>query len=220
MKLDGVNGTVETGPYAGWFPINSFQWGSGKGVSDGRWGRRRNNNNNADNDKPPKRTCSEPSYSEMTVTKSADGSSAFLLATMALNSCFSCIEIHMVAEDGLILAQFRLFEVMISGFSSSGETDLSESISLNFVAFQMTTRSLLRSNSTSLSTLFRLDPANLQQRLYRDRLARLPVPKRHIYRNLLSSQMCALLIRFHPELNSFFLQRPPPELLDTWLRLI
>lgn len=147
MKIDGIVGTVQNGPFEGYFPVSHCQWGSGKGISDGRWGRRRRNNNNDGQPAEAKRTCSDPSFSEMTISRPSDGLSAIFMASVGLNQAFDKISIEIVNADGFVTTQIVLGEVMISGFSVSMGSDSSEeSISLNYATMELTTRSLLRTN--------------------------------------------------------------------------
>eukprot|EP01122_Echinamoeba_exundans_P008539 TRINITY_DN2850_c0_g1_i1.p1 TRINITY_DN2850_c0_g1~~TRINITY_DN2850_c0_g1_i1.p1 ORF type:complete len:265 (-),score=39.83 TRINITY_DN2850_c0_g1_i1:81-875(-) len=146
LKLGDLVGPIDTGIYEGWFPIYSFNWGSGVAVSSGRWARRRRGNNNKPVD-PTKRTCSQPSYSEMTMTRPADGVSAVLMSAMGLHTCFERAILEAVNSDGLVVSRFTLHEVLISGFScSGGDGESQESISFNYAAIESYTCSMLRTN--------------------------------------------------------------------------
>lgn len=105
MKIDGVTGTIENGPFEGYFPVSSCQWGSGKAISDGRWGRRRRNKKNDEQPAENKRTCSDPSFSEMTISKPSDGMSAVLMASVGLNQAFDKVTIEVANEDGFVTTQ-------------------------------------------------------------------------------------------------------------------
>jgi hypothetical protein len=105
LKLGDLVGTIDSGVYEGWFPVYSFNWGSGVGVSSGRWARRRRNNPNNKPVYPAKRTASEPSFSEVTMSRAADGASALLMSAMALYTCFDKAILEAVNPDGLVVSR-------------------------------------------------------------------------------------------------------------------
>jgi len=143
MRLGGVEGP-RSGPRPGWFSISSFQWGMGMGVSSG--GRRRRNNNDADA-KPPARECSQPSVSEITISRDQDVHSSFLMARTLGRLPYPTVELEGVDPDGYLLWNTVLDEVYVSGFSASTDGGgTQESISLNFESCKISTASLHRRN--------------------------------------------------------------------------
>jgi len=148
LFFPGVRGNVRSGKYRGWFKVDSFQFGLGLGISSPGGGRRRRGQQKEE-PKPeekkdpkarPRREASAPSISEIVVTKTMDASSAQLAALTVMRHEYETVEIECVDKDGFVIYNIKLFMVMISGFSvSSGGGPASESISLNFTCFTLTT---------------------------------------------------------------------------------
>jgi type VI secretion system secreted protein Hcp len=130
MKYDGINGEVTQADHTQWMEVQSFQFGVGRGISTPT--------GNAAN-----RESSHASVSEVTVTKIMDSASTKIFTESVTGAGGVTVEFHFVStgDPGLVYAQYKLEDVMISGYSlSSGGERPSESISLNFtkVEFKMT----------------------------------------------------------------------------------
>jgi type VI secretion system secreted protein Hcp len=109
-------------------PMNSFQWGVGRGISSPTSG-------------GGPREASTPSVSEITMTHMADKYSAGFLkeSLVGVDSTaviyFSNVTVGTTTVDSI---EMRLDNTMISGFSMSSGGDLpSESLSLNFTKFTL-----------------------------------------------------------------------------------
>ncbi len=110
---------ITGGPTTSQIPINSLQWGIGRGISAPSGG---------------DRTASTPSFSEVTITKLMDSSSP-TLALLTANgtgtaTCVLTIQDH---NTGNVLYTLTLNSVYISGYnvSSGGDVPL-ESLSFNY----------------------------------------------------------------------------------------
>ena len=112
LSFTGVSGSATNGL----IPINSLQWGVGRGVSISP------------------RTASTPTFSEVTITKIMDSASPEL-AMQAANgpgtaTCVLTIKDH---NTGNVLYTLTLSNVYVSGYSVSSGGDVpSESLSLNY----------------------------------------------------------------------------------------
>jgi type VI secretion system secreted protein Hcp len=127
LKFGTIKGDVTAEGYKDWIECNSFQFGCGRGIST-PVGRETN------------REASLPSVSEITVTKQADDSSAFLFQE-SLNGEGTEVKIH-ITKTGKTkpepLVEYTLTATMISGYSiSSGGDKPSESLSLNLTKIEM-----------------------------------------------------------------------------------
>jgi len=122
-----IKGDVGQGAHKDWIALDSFQWGVGRGIS-GSVGDMKN------------REASQPSVSEVTVTKSLDSSSPLLCQDGLINKKGVPVEIDFVrtADDkGEVFLKFSLTNVLISGYSmSSGGDRPTESLTLNFTKFE------------------------------------------------------------------------------------
>ena len=105
-------------------PISSFQFGVGLAVSSPSGG--------------GGRETSDPSFSEITVTRSTDPLSVELLDHTATATAYETAEIHLSA--GAFVAAWCLSDVLISGYSvsSGGDAVPRESISLNYAGITQT----------------------------------------------------------------------------------
>jgi type VI secretion system secreted protein Hcp len=122
MKIDGISGDVTAAGHENWIHCNSLQWGVGRGIG-------------APTGSAKERESSEPSISEVVVTKEMDASSPYLF----LESCIGKgkkVNLHIckTGTDQLVnYYEMELENTMISGYSvSSGGDNPTESVSLNF----------------------------------------------------------------------------------------
>lgn len=122
MKYEGIKGDVTAEGFAEFIELSSFQWGVGRGIG-------------APVGASKDREASAPSVSEITVTKTQDNASTFLLRE-ALWGEGKKVEIKFIKTDKDKLEpymEFELEETMVSGYStSSGGDRPTESLSLNF----------------------------------------------------------------------------------------
>ena len=125
VKYGDIKGDVTADGHKGsegWFEVNSFQWGVGRGISSPTGGA-------AD------REASAPSVSEITVSKPMDIAS-YALLNEALQGEGQPCTIHFCKTDKGVLetyASYILDDCMISGYSvSSGGDRPSETVSFNF----------------------------------------------------------------------------------------
>lgn len=125
IKLTNCDGSVTTAGFEKQFECHSFQWGAGVGVGSPRGG---------------DRTTSEPSVSEISVTKTLDTSSEKIFKSLLNGDNLGEGTISFTAAvkgTAIAYATLKLDDVIVSGYSmSSGGDGLpSESISLNFKKF-------------------------------------------------------------------------------------
>jgi len=117
-----IKGDSITDGYKDWITCTSLQWGVGRGISS--------SGNSTD------RETSNPSFSEVTLTKSTDVASTALLAQATHGkslgkATIAFINTHEQKPQCYMLVE--LHETIVSGYSaSSGGDRPDESISLNF----------------------------------------------------------------------------------------
>lgn len=127
MEIDGIKGDATQDNHADWINVNSFQFGVGRGISTPVGG--------AQN-----REASEPSISEITVTKQLDSASTLLFqeATVTTEGKKITIDFCRTDKGGTPYLQVILTNTLISGYSiSSGGDTPSESLSLNFTKIEI-----------------------------------------------------------------------------------
>jgi type VI secretion system secreted protein Hcp len=137
LKIEGVIGASKAAGYEGWLECGSVQWGVGRGIASPM------------PDQP--RDVSEPSVSEITVTRAGDAVSA-RLAELATIGKPTVAELRVMdapakGEQDVTVAVYRIRNMLISGFSQccgvdrygGGQVGLSESISLNFDGIEVET---------------------------------------------------------------------------------
>lgn len=127
MHYDGIDGNVTAKGYEKWIEVQSFQFGSGRGISTPTGG-------------SENREASAPSVSEVVVTKLMDKASPKLFEESLIGKDGKIVKIVMT-RTGKELAELCLYkfeEVLVSGYSvsSGGDGAPSESLSLNFVKFE------------------------------------------------------------------------------------
>lgn len=124
MKFGSIAGSVTTDGFKDWIQLNSFQWGVGRGVSP-------------PHGKEDTREGSEPSISEVVVTKRMEKSSPKLWQD-AVGGDFSTkvnIKFTTTTKDKVeSYLEYELTDTGLSGYSvSAGDSDApQESLSLNF----------------------------------------------------------------------------------------
>jgi len=117
-----IKGDATQGKHTDWISINSFQWGVGRGIS-------------TPTGSSQNREASEPSVSEVVVTKDLDSASLLLLQEATTGKDGVLVEVDFCTTDneGSPYLVVKLENTLISGFStSSGGDRPSESLTLNF----------------------------------------------------------------------------------------
>ncbi len=124
LKNDICKGSSTDSKFPDQIECNSFQWGAGLGVSSARAG---------------SRTTSEPSVSEITLTKTTDKSSELLFKNLLKGEPIGKATLSFTAAskgESVAYATLELEDVIVSGFSMSSGGDFpTESLSLNFTKF-------------------------------------------------------------------------------------
>ena len=128
MKFGAVAGQVTTDGFKDWIELHSHQFGVGRGVSSGAGGAQRESSN--------------PSISEISVTKLYDLASAKLYQDAIAGSFDTKVTIKFTATTKNKVDTFLTYELEecgLSGYStSSGGDNPTESLSLNFTKITIT----------------------------------------------------------------------------------
>lgn len=128
MKFGAIVGQVTTDGYKDWVELHSAQFGVGRGVSSGAGGAQRESSN--------------PSISEITVTKVYDKASAGLYEDALAGAFDSDVQIKFTSTTKSKVDTFLTYDLSecgITGFSSSsGGDNPQESLSLNFTKIMIT----------------------------------------------------------------------------------
>lgn len=126
LKYAGIDGDVTHQDHQKWLDIQSLQWGVGRAIST-PVGSAKN------------REASEPSISEVVLTKMMDTSSVKLFTEACTGKTGKEVTIDLVTtgSPGQLYMQYTLTDVLVSGYSlSSGGDRPSESISLSFTKIE------------------------------------------------------------------------------------
>jgi type VI secretion system secreted protein Hcp len=127
MHYEGIEGNVTAKGFEKWIEVNSFQFGSGRGISTPTGG--------AEN-----REASAPSVSEVVVTRLMDKASPKLFEESLIGSDGKVVKIVMTrtGKELAKLCEYKFEQTLVSGYSvsSGGDGAPSESLSLNFVKFE------------------------------------------------------------------------------------
>lgn len=129
MKYGDIDGAVETDGLTKWIELHSLQWGVGRGIGSAARGSKN-------------REGSEPSLSEITVTKSYDASSIKLFqdAVGGVLDSKVTIKLTQTVKDKVdTYLKVELEKCGLSGYSlSTGGDNPTESMSLNFTKITLT----------------------------------------------------------------------------------
>jgi type VI secretion system secreted protein Hcp len=129
LKYGSINGPVTTEGFSKWIELDSFHWGVGRAIGTAARG-------------AYSREHSEPTISEVTVTKRTDVSSPKLLLDAVAGKLDSKIEIKFTTTTkGKVetFLTYKLENVGLSGYSLSSGGDMPvESLSLNFTKITQT----------------------------------------------------------------------------------
>lgn len=133
MKYAAIDGAVTTEGYSKWIELNSLQWGVGRGIGSAARG-------------SASREGSEPSLSEITVTKAMDVASVKLIQDAWGGELNNSVKIKFTSTTKGTVTEYLTYEldnVGLSGYSvSSGGDQPSESLSLNFTKITITFKGL------------------------------------------------------------------------------
>ncbi len=126
LKYEGIDGEATHEKHTKWIEVQSLQFGVGRGISTPTGG-------------ATNRESSQPSVSEVVITKMLDNSSTALFAESVTGTVGKKVEIHLVntGDPGDTYVEYTLTDSLISGYSvSSGGDRPSESISINFTKIE------------------------------------------------------------------------------------
>lgn len=126
VKYDGIDGEATHENHKKWIDVDSLQFGFGRAISTPT-GAAQN------------REASEPSVSEVTLTKTMDNASPKLFTESVTGNKGKKVQIHMVStgSPGVTYAEYTLTNALISSYStSSGGERPSESMSISFTKIQ------------------------------------------------------------------------------------
>jgi len=126
MNYDGIPGEATQQDHKNWIDLHSLQFGIGRAISHGIGS-------------TANREASEPSVSEITITKVMDSSSPKLFTESLTGSAGKVVKIDLVStgSPGNVYATYTLTNTLISGYSvSTGGDRPSESISLSFTKLE------------------------------------------------------------------------------------
>ncbi len=126
LKYDGIDGEATHDKHKKWIDVGSLQFGVGRGIS-------------TPSGSTANREASEPSISEVVVTKMLDAASSKLFVESCTGAAGKKVEIHLVStgSPGNTYVEYTLHNALISGYSlSSGGDRPSESISINFTKIE------------------------------------------------------------------------------------
>lgn len=126
VKYDGIDGEATQEDHKKWLDVSSLQWGVGRGIS-------------MTSGSTANREASEPSVSEVTLTKMMDSSSPKFFTESCTGAAGKKVVIHLVTtgSPGNTYAEYTLTDALVSSYSmSSGGDRPSESISLSFTKLE------------------------------------------------------------------------------------
>ena len=127
VHIEGIDGDATHEKHKNWLDIHSMQWGVGRAVM-------------TPTGSAANREASEPSVSEVTVTKIMDSSSAQLLQECCTGHQVKLVKIDLVTtgNPGDTYLKYELHNTLVSGYSvSSGGDRPTESVSFNFTKIKM-----------------------------------------------------------------------------------
>jgi type VI secretion system secreted protein Hcp len=126
LKYDGIDGEATHEKHKNWIDVASLQFGTGRGISTPAGA-------------AANREASQPSISEVVITKQLDGASPKLFTESVTGAVGKKVEIHLVntGNPGNTYVEYVLTNSLISGYSvSSGGDRPTESISINFTKLE------------------------------------------------------------------------------------
>ncbi len=126
IKYEGIDGEATHETHKKWLDIGSLQWGVGRAISTPAGS-------------TANREASEPSVSEVTITKLMDSSSPKFFVESCTGAAGKKVQIHLVTtgSPGNTYAEYTLTNALVSAYSmSSGGDRPSESISISFTKLE------------------------------------------------------------------------------------
>lgn len=126
IKYEGIDGEATHETHKKWLDVGSLQWGVGRAIS-------------TPSGSTANREASEPSVSEVTITKMMDASSPKFFVESVTGAVGKKVEIHLVTtgSPGVTYAEYVLTDALVSAYSmSSGGDRPSESISISFTKME------------------------------------------------------------------------------------
>ena len=126
LKYDGIDGEATQQDHQKWVDLGSLQFGIGRTI-------------NTASGSTSNREASEPSVSEVVITKTLDASSPkfFTEACTGAAGKKAVIDLVSTGSPGVTYTQYTLHNALVSGYSlSSGGDRPSESISLSFTKIE------------------------------------------------------------------------------------
>lgn len=126
VKIGDIKGDATHANHTDWIECQSVQWGVGRSIMTNVGG-------------AANREASQPSLSELTVSKTLDQGSTSLFISATTGNVGEKLELHMVTtgSPGDTYVEITLTNVLVSGYSfSSGGDRPSESISFNYTALE------------------------------------------------------------------------------------
>lgn len=127
LKVDGINGDATHENHKQWIDVTSLNWNANRGV-------------NTVTGSAVNREASEPSISDVTITKTMDTSSAHLFELASTGNKGKKVEIHLVTtgSPGDTYMEYTLENALVSNYSVSTTGDRPiETVSFNFTKMQM-----------------------------------------------------------------------------------
>lgn len=126
VKYGSIKGDATHEDHKEWLDVGSLQWGVGRAIM-------------TPSGSSKNREASEPSVSEVTITKQMDASSTsfFTEAVTGVKGTEVKIDLVSTGNPGRTYATYTLSDALVSGYSmSSGGDRPSESISINFAKIE------------------------------------------------------------------------------------
>lgn len=126
VKYEGIDGEATHENHKKWLDVSSMQWGVGRAIS-------------TPSGSTANREASEPSVSEVTITKLMDSSSPKFFTEAVTGAVGKKVEIHLVTtgSPGNTYASYILTDALVSAYSTSTGGDRpSESISISFTKME------------------------------------------------------------------------------------
>ena len=126
VKYEGVDGEATHETHKKWLDVSSIQWGVGRAISTPAGS-------------TANREASEPSVSEVTITKLMDSSSPKMFVEACTGNAGKKVDIHLVStgSPGNTYVEYKLTNGLVSAYSmSSGGDRPSESISISFTKLE------------------------------------------------------------------------------------
>lgn len=126
LKYDGIDGEATHDKHKQWIDVSSMQFGIGRGIA-------------TPSGAVANREASEPSVSEITISKQMDAASPKLFTESATGAVGKKVQIHLVStgSPGNTYVEYTLTNALISGYSvSTGGDRPVESISINFTKIE------------------------------------------------------------------------------------